>query len=154
MSKLRQALVLRKYGILTPRTVLGVGVEQIVSLARTFSGPFITKHNQGGKGLGITHFENADALKLIWPPANMMQAPTRKSSCRVYPVSRTPNHTGGPGPNRSPMPCIAQPPMGSSSAHPMHAKSKVTSAQPTAAVPSFLIAPWIRLTRWSRNICS
>ncbi|MDP6932620.1 MAG: alpha-L-glutamate ligase [Myxococcota bacterium] len=62
MSKLRQELVLRRYGIRTPRTVLGVGREQVLALARTFEGPFITKHNQGGKGLGIHLFQSADAL--------------------------------------------------------------------------------------------
>ena len=63
MSKLRQEIVLRRYGILTPRTVLAVGREETLALAKTFDGPFITKHNQGGKGLGIHKFDNVDGLR-------------------------------------------------------------------------------------------
>lgn len=58
MSKLRQDLVLRRYGIRTPRTVLVVGREDLLSAAATFDGPFITKHDQGGKGLGIRLFRD------------------------------------------------------------------------------------------------
>jgi hypothetical protein len=63
MSKLRQDLVLRKYGVPTPRTVLATGREELVRLARTFDGPFITKHNQGGKGLGIQLFHGAEQFE-------------------------------------------------------------------------------------------
>src|SRR5262245_21965679 len=44
ISKLRQDAVLRRHGILTPRTVLVVGREQIAQAAQTFDGPFLTKH--------------------------------------------------------------------------------------------------------------
>lgn len=64
MSKLRQDVVLRKYGIQTPRTLLAVGREQILEAAATFEGAFITKHNQGGKGLGIALFEDLDTLAM------------------------------------------------------------------------------------------
>ena len=57
MSKLRQDLVLRRHGIRTPRTVLAVGREHLRAAAATFDGPFITKHDQGGKGLGIRLFQ-------------------------------------------------------------------------------------------------
>ncbi len=59
MSKLRQDLVLRRHGIRTPRTVLAVGREA----AATFDGPFITKHDQGGKGLGIRLFRDSGELE-------------------------------------------------------------------------------------------
>ncbi len=62
MSKLRQDLVLRRHGIKTPRTVLAVGREHLLATAKTFTGPFITKHNQGGKGLGIKLFNAPDEL--------------------------------------------------------------------------------------------
>jgi len=62
VSKLQQDLALKRYGIKTPRTVGGVGKDALVELAKTFSGPFITKHNQGGKGLGIELFEGTDAF--------------------------------------------------------------------------------------------
>lgn len=63
ISKLRQDAVLRRHGILTPRTVLAVGREQALEAARCFEGPFLTKHNQGGKGLGIHLFQTADDLR-------------------------------------------------------------------------------------------
>lgn len=63
VSKLRQDAVLRAHGIATPRTVLAVGRERILEAASRFDGPFLTKHNQGGKGLGIHRFESASALE-------------------------------------------------------------------------------------------
>lgn len=58
ISKVQQDLALRRHGIRTPRTVAGVGRDALVQLAETFDGPFITKHNQGGKGLGIELFDD------------------------------------------------------------------------------------------------
>jgi hypothetical protein len=63
VSKFRQDLVLRRHGIQTPRTVLTVGTDQLLAAAATFEGPFITKHNQGGKGLGIKLFGSAEELE-------------------------------------------------------------------------------------------
>ena len=63
MSKLRQDLVLRRHGIRTPRTVLAVGREHLLEAAATFDGPFITKHDQGGKGLGIRLFRDSGELE-------------------------------------------------------------------------------------------
>ena len=63
ISKLRQDLALHKYGILTPRTVLAVGTEEIIAAAKTFTTPFLTKHNCSGKGLGIQLFDSAAALE-------------------------------------------------------------------------------------------
>lgn len=63
VSKLRQDLILRKHGILTPKTVLAVGRDALIEAARRFDGPFITKHNMGGKGLGIQRFNTAAALE-------------------------------------------------------------------------------------------
>ena len=62
MSKLRQDLVLRRHGIRTPRSVLAVGREHLLSAAAAFEGPFITKHDQGGKGLGIRLFQDVSEL--------------------------------------------------------------------------------------------
>ena len=62
VSKLRQELALRRYGIRSPRTLLANDRDSLVELARSFDGPFITKHNQGGKGLGIQLFYSAEQL--------------------------------------------------------------------------------------------
>jgi len=63
VSKLRQDVVLNRYGIRTPRTVLALGRDAILKAAETFDGPFITKHNQGGKGLGIRLFNGVEELE-------------------------------------------------------------------------------------------
>ncbi|MCY4397789.1 MAG: alpha-L-glutamate ligase [Gemmatimonadetes bacterium] len=63
MSKFRQDLVLRRHGIRTPRTVLAVGREHLLEAAAAFDGPFITKHDQGGKGLGIQLFHRPGELE-------------------------------------------------------------------------------------------
>jgi len=63
ISKVGQYQALAAHGIRTPRTVAAVGREEIVEAARRFSGPFITKHNRAGKGLGVRLFNSLDALK-------------------------------------------------------------------------------------------
>ena len=84
MSKLRQDLVLRKHGILTPRTALAVGVENLVELARTFEGPFITKHNQGGKGLGIRLCRSAEELEALLADGTFDLGPDGKIILQQY----------------------------------------------------------------------
>lgn len=62
MSKVDQLTALRAAGIDTPRTVDAIGRERIVEAAKDFRAPFIIKHNQGGKGLGVRKFESHDEL--------------------------------------------------------------------------------------------
>lgn len=62
MSKVDQLTALKAAGIDTPRTVAAVGRERIVEAASGFTAPFIVKHNQGGKGLGVRKFESHDEL--------------------------------------------------------------------------------------------
>jgi hypothetical protein len=64
ISKVAQYAGLNSYGIRTPRTVATVGQEEILTAAQSFDGPFITKHNRGGKGLGVRLFQNTDALQI------------------------------------------------------------------------------------------
>ncbi len=61
VSKVRQDIALRRHGILTPRTLAVVG-PHLREAARTLPTPFITKHNQGGKGLGVRLFRDLDAF--------------------------------------------------------------------------------------------
>ncbi len=93
MSKLRQEIVLRRHGILTPRTVLGVGREQILRLAQTFEGAFITKHNQGGKGLGIQKFSSDEALAAHLDSPEFDPGPDGKIILQQYIVSPEPRIT-------------------------------------------------------------
>ena len=62
VSKVAQLTALRAAGIDVPRTVAVVGSARLVDAARRFDGPFVTKHNQGGKGLGVHRFDDADEL--------------------------------------------------------------------------------------------
>lgn len=69
VSKVRQALLLdahfkaRGEAYKTPRTFAVFGRDSLLEVARQFQGAFITKHNQGGKGLGVRLFENAKEFR-------------------------------------------------------------------------------------------
>ena len=53
-----QLTKLKAFGIQTPKTVAVIGKDDLVATAATFPTPFITKHNQGGKGLGVRRFND------------------------------------------------------------------------------------------------
>ena len=57
VSKVRQLSRLRAFGIDTPRTKAVIGRAGLIEAAQDFQTPFITKHNQGGKGLGVRRFD-------------------------------------------------------------------------------------------------
>jgi glutathione synthase/RimK-type ligase-like ATP-grasp enzyme len=63
ISKVHQYETLKHYGIRTPRTLAAVGKANIVEAARRMTGPFITKHNRAGKGLGVKLFQSVTALE-------------------------------------------------------------------------------------------
>lgn len=63
VSKVAQYTALEAHGIRTPRTIAAVGKEAILEAGRRFEGPFITKHNRGGKGLGVQLFLSQEALQ-------------------------------------------------------------------------------------------
>jgi hypothetical protein len=58
VSKTRQYAALRAAGFDIPRTVAVIGTTELIARARDFPVPFITKHNQGGKGLGVRRFDS------------------------------------------------------------------------------------------------
>lgn len=58
MSKVDQHTALRAMGFDVPRTVAVVGRGDLPLEAKAFDLPFITKHNQGGKGLGVRRFDS------------------------------------------------------------------------------------------------
>ena len=63
VSKVQQHAALEAMGVRTPRTVAVVGgVERLRAAAAQLDGPFITKHNQGGKGLGVQLFREREAF--------------------------------------------------------------------------------------------
>ena len=63
ISKAAQYAALNSYGIRTPKTIAAIGRREILEAARGFERPFITKHNRGGKGLGVRLFKTHEALR-------------------------------------------------------------------------------------------
>jgi hypothetical protein len=61
LSKISQYAALEAVGARIPRTVAALGPEAVIRAARSFDGPFITKHNRAGKGLGVRLFDSVDA---------------------------------------------------------------------------------------------
>jgi hypothetical protein len=62
ISKVRQHAALEGAGIVSPRTIAVAGTRTLKEAARQMPLPFITKHNQGGKGLGVQLFRDYDAF--------------------------------------------------------------------------------------------
>lgn len=62
MSKVHQLTALRAAGIDVPRTLAVAGRSGLLDAARTLPTPFVAKHNQGGKGLGVRRFDTHDAF--------------------------------------------------------------------------------------------
>jgi hypothetical protein len=60
MSKVEQLTALRAAGFDVPRTIAVAGLGELPAAARKLAAPFIGKHNQGGKGLGVRLFECHD----------------------------------------------------------------------------------------------
>jgi hypothetical protein len=60
MSKVEQLTALRAAGFDVPRTVTVAGSTALAAAARKLPAPFISKHNQGGKGLGVRLFDRHD----------------------------------------------------------------------------------------------
>ncbi|MFJ4036842.1 RimK family alpha-L-glutamate ligase [Microbacterium sp. NPDC090007] len=60
VSKVAQHAALRHAGIDVPRTVAVFGTEELAAKAEEFGAPFISKHNQGGKGLGVRRWDSVD----------------------------------------------------------------------------------------------
>jgi len=58
MSKIDQHTALRAAGLDVPRTVGVLGTSGLAAAARALPAPFVTKHNQGGKGLGVRRFDS------------------------------------------------------------------------------------------------
>ena len=63
LSKTAQYAALSRHGIRVPRTLAAVGDAALIEAAKSMRGPFITKHNRAGKGLGVRLFQNAAALE-------------------------------------------------------------------------------------------
>jgi hypothetical protein len=60
MSKVEQLVALRAAGFDVPATIAVAGRRELAAAARRLPAPFISKHNQGGKGLGVALFASHD----------------------------------------------------------------------------------------------
>jgi hypothetical protein len=58
MSKVEQLAALRAAGFDVPRTLAVAGTGELAAAARKLPVPFIAKHNQGGKGLGVRKLDS------------------------------------------------------------------------------------------------
>ena len=58
VSKVAQYLALNSAGFRTPKTLAAFGKADLSKIAQNLQTPFIIKHNQGGKGLGVRLFES------------------------------------------------------------------------------------------------
>jgi hypothetical protein len=56
VSKVDQLVALRAAGFDVPRTIAVAGTAELAAAARKLPAPFVAKHNQGGKGLGVRLF--------------------------------------------------------------------------------------------------
>jgi hypothetical protein len=56
VSKVEQLVALRAAGFDVPATIAVAGTRELAAAARALPAPFISKHNQGGKGLGVALF--------------------------------------------------------------------------------------------------
>jgi hypothetical protein len=60
MSKVEQLVALRAAGFDVPATIAVAGRRELAAAARRLPAPFISKHNQGGKGLGVALLRSHD----------------------------------------------------------------------------------------------
>lgn len=68
VSKVRQHTALEQVGIKTPKTLAVCGgAEELQKAARQMELPFISKHNCGGKGLGVQLFQSYEAFDAAIP---------------------------------------------------------------------------------------
>jgi hypothetical protein len=62
VSKVGQLTALRAAGFDVPHTIAVAGTAELTAAARKLAVPFISKHNQGGKGLGVRLFDSHDSF--------------------------------------------------------------------------------------------
>jgi len=63
INKQKQYQELKNFNIKFPRTFFSKDRATLLENSKNFDKPFITKHNRGGRGLGIKYFNNTSELK-------------------------------------------------------------------------------------------
>jgi hypothetical protein len=87
LSKVEQDIALRAVGVRTPHTMAVVG-DQLKEAAREMPLPFITKHNQGGKGLGVQLFRNLESFDAYVDGPDFVDSPDGVALLQQYVASR------------------------------------------------------------------
>ena len=85
VSKVAQDIALRRASIRTPHTVAVIGgVDALVHAARQMPAPFITKDNQGGKGLGVRLFHDLDGFDAYVQGPDFVEGPDGVTLLQQY----------------------------------------------------------------------
>ena len=63
ISKKKQYEELKRFNINFPKTYYAKDIKEIIENSKKFNKPFITKHNRGGRGLGVRYFKNTSELE-------------------------------------------------------------------------------------------
>lgn len=85
VSKIAQDIALRRAGIRTPRTIAVVGgAPALQRAARELEVPFITKDNQGGKGLGVRLFHDLEAFDAYVTGPEFVEGPDGVTLLQQY----------------------------------------------------------------------
>lgn len=90
LSKARQHAALEAFGIRTPKTVAVIGTEGLIEASKQFDPPFITKHNQGGKGLGVQLFHSHAAFEQSMKENGFVSSPDNINLIQQYITPKAP----------------------------------------------------------------
>jgi hypothetical protein len=90
VSKAAQHAALSAAGIEVPRTIAVFGTGDLEMHARALPAPFISKHNQGGKGLGVRRWDSADEFAAWVAGPDFEPSPDGITLLQEYLVAREP----------------------------------------------------------------
>jgi hypothetical protein len=90
VSKVQQHAALRAAGFDVPRTSAAFGLPDVATKVRQFPAPFITKHNQGGKGLGVRRFDSHEEFDRVVQAGEFEQSPDGITLVQEFLVSAAP----------------------------------------------------------------
>ncbi|MBI4238553.1 MAG: alpha-L-glutamate ligase [Deltaproteobacteria bacterium] len=91
VSKVAQYTALQRHGLRTPHTVaVAGGVPALRAAVRNIDCPFITKHNCGGKGLGVQLFRSYESFDEYITSPRFVESPDQITLLQEYVEPREP----------------------------------------------------------------
>jgi len=84
VSKVQQYAALQAAGIRIPHTIAVTETGGLLEASKMMATPFITKHNQGGKGLGVQLFRSHEALESFLASGNFEDSPDSINLLQEY----------------------------------------------------------------------